>query len=303
DVTVTVICTANTSNFYEVQTNADGTYVIDDVKDCDYTVSVPASFNGEPIEGSDVKPVSISPTVRAGVANFQYVPLGSISGHTCFSGTSTPVVNVTVTLRCIGEDQVSRTDDTGYYYFGDLVDCDYEVFVPTLVDQSDMIQVSLVQGPDDTDGTESSTIVTIDKDGTTESDPLNEEDVDFFYNLVPSPSPSASMSPSLSPSVSMSPSTTPSPTPSVLPPGCVTGRVTDLEDGGAGIPNFPVEVTCYLDETIVYQKQLTTDGLGEYNFPNVPEGYECEVSVDVNNVPVAVDVNLDDEDATCSRVE
>ncbi|KNC84148.1 hypothetical protein SARC_03630 [Sphaeroforma arctica JP610] len=97
-----------------------------------------------------------------------------------------------------------------------------------------------------------------------------------------------------------SPSSTLSP--SSLPSTCATGRVTDFANNGAAIPNFPVVINCYLGQEIVYTKQLITDANGEYKFPNVPEGYECEVSVDVEADLIGVDVNVEEETATCLRV-
>ncbi|KNC69487.1 hypothetical protein SARC_18001, partial [Sphaeroforma arctica JP610] len=133
DVTVTVICTANTSIFYKVQTNADGTYVIDDVKDCDYTVSVPEAFNGEPIKGLSSKTVSITPADRTEEADFVYVPLGTISGYTLNDFDQSPLATVEVTLSCKGVDETRTTNTSGYYIFENLGDCNYTVTAPLSV--------------------------------------------------------------------------------------------------------------------------------------------------------------------------
>ncbi|KNC84322.1 hypothetical protein SARC_03446, partial [Sphaeroforma arctica JP610] len=263
---VTVICTANTSNFYEVQTNADGTYVIDDVKDCDYTVSVPETFNGEPIKGLSSKTVSITPADRTGEADFVYVPLGTISGYTLNDFDQSPLATVEVTLSCKGVDETRTTNTSGYYIFENLGDCNYTVTAPPSV-SSDDFEGIIVKGPEDDDTVKRKHDVNIN------SNNLEVEQVNFKYL------PQGTISGNLQDFVSTDGIANETVTLTCTDPETSMSTQTDADGNlrdfvsSDGIESQTVTVTCSDPEI---SKSTQTEADGSYEFTGL--GY-CEYTV------------------------
>ncbi|KNC84147.1 hypothetical protein SARC_03629 [Sphaeroforma arctica JP610] len=175
NVTVTVTCSTDMTIMYEAITDADGNYTIDEnMEDCNYIVTVPETFNGEPIEGRSETTISITPTDRTGEATFTYVPLGTISGHTLNDFDQTPLANVVVTLSCNDVVEETSTDASGFYIFEDLKNCDYVVAAPASVSSAEFEGI-IVIGPADDDGKKREHTVGIN------SDYVEEVNVDFKY--------------------------------------------------------------------------------------------------------------------------
>ncbi|KNC73876.1 hypothetical protein SARC_13565 [Sphaeroforma arctica JP610] len=113
----------------------------------------------------------------------------------------------------------------------------------------------------------------------------------------PSPSPTASLTPlaSFEPvALSSSPSPTMSMTPSTVAGDCVHGIVRNSENG-APVPGVEVMITCDPD----FEQTRQTNDQGEYEFINVPNVAECQVSI--LETDVDVDIGLDNSETTCEE--
>ncbi|KNC73812.1 hypothetical protein SARC_13631, partial [Sphaeroforma arctica JP610] len=174
-VPVTATCSTDESTVYTTTTIADGSYSFNEaVDDCSYTITVPETYNGEVVEGPNTQVVVITPTDRTGVATFEFIPLGTISGRTLNDFDGAPLAGEFVLLSCGNITSEAITNATGHYVFEDLVDCEYIITAPFAIDSDDFTGV-IVEGPVDADSTEEDTTVTIDREN------LSKENVDFKY--------------------------------------------------------------------------------------------------------------------------
>ncbi|KNC75726.1 hypothetical protein SARC_11754, partial [Sphaeroforma arctica JP610] len=139
-VPVAIQCATDSNLNVVLTTDSNGAYLLEDAPDCAYMVYVPLVANdvsGFPkvtVYSNSSVDVLIDVDTRVGVADFEYIVLGAISGYTLNDFDQSPIPDVTVTLECSGITEQRQTDAEGYYLFDLLPECVYTVSVPTMVE-------------------------------------------------------------------------------------------------------------------------------------------------------------------------
>jgi hypothetical protein len=130
-VPVTITGPAPATTMVTVNTDSQGMYEVNGLKFGSYTVSVPSSFGGVPIQGPNSVTVTLSSVLPCAVANFIYCQQGMISG-TVRDCENHPIPGVTVTLTGPVNTSTTTAAD-GTYKFNNLPIGTYQVCVPLTV--------------------------------------------------------------------------------------------------------------------------------------------------------------------------